>query len=219
MSSRVGTLIYVNEPLIRISGSKKILCNLSVVHDPMCKHIGKRKPRTMKKLLIASMMLVSVFTLAQEKPKLTDPEIASVAVTANLVDIGYAAVAKAKSKNVEILKFAQTMTDDHNAVIAQASALVKKLNVTPKDNAVSKSLNDGAEKTKKVLNSKAAKDFDKAYIDNEVAYHEAVISTVEGVLIPQTSNQELKTLLQNVVPALKTHLEHAKMVQKMLAKG
>jgi putative membrane protein len=110
------------------------------------------------------------------------------------------------------------MTNDHNAVIAQAAALVKKLNVTPKDNAVSKSLNEGADKTKKMLNSKSAADFDKAYIDNEVSYHEAVISTVEKVLIPQTQNQELKDLLTNVVPALKTHLEHAKMVQKMLTK-
>jgi putative membrane protein len=173
----------------------------------------------MKNHLFILLMLVASVVTAQDKPKLTDPEIASVAVVANQVDIGYAAIAKSRSKNSDVLKFAETMTNDHNAVIAQASALVKKLNVTPKDNAVSKSLNEGGEKTKKTLNEKSGKDFDKAYIDNEVAYHEAVISTVEGVLIPQTSNQELKTLLQNVVPALKTHLEHAKMVQKMLAKG
>ncbi len=173
----------------------------------------------MKTHLIAALVLVSTaFASAQDKPKLTDPEIASVAVVANKIDIGYAAIAKTKSKNPDVLKFAETMTNDHNAVIAQASALVKKLNVTPKDNAVSKSLNDGAEKTKKILNGKSEADFDKAYIDNEVTYHEAVISTVEGVLIPQTSNAELKSLLTNVVPALKTHLEHAKMVQSMLAK-
>jgi len=37
---------------------------------------------------------------------------------------------------------------------------------------------------------------------------------VEGLLIPETENAELKTLLQNVVPALKAHLAHAEMVQK-----
>jgi putative membrane protein len=67
-----------------------------------------------------------------------------------------------------------------------------------------------------MLLSKSAKDFDKAYIDNEVAYHKAVISAVEGLLIPETENAELKGLLENVVPALKTHLEHAQMVQKMM---
>jgi putative membrane protein len=151
-----------------------------------------------------------------QKQNLSDPEVASVAVTANQIDISYAAIAKEKSKNAEILKFAETMTNDHNAVIAQAVALVTKLSVTPKDNALSKQLMTGAEQTKKMLRSKSAKDFDKAYIDNEVSYHQAVISTVEGVLIPDTDNAELKELLQNVVPALKTHLAHAQMVQKMV---
>ena len=66
-----------------------------------------------------------------------------------------------------------------------------------------------------MLRSKSNKDFDKAYIDNEVGYHKAVIAAVEGLLIPEAENKELKELLQAVVPALKTHLAHAEMVQKM----
>ena len=73
-----------------------------------------------------------------------------------------------------------------------------------------------AEKTKKMLNTKSGNAFDKAYADNEVAYHKAVISAVEDLLIPQTDNTELKDLLTGVVPVLKTHLGHAEMVQKML---
>jgi putative membrane protein len=163
-----------------------------------------------------SMMLSVVFTsfsLAQSA-KLTDPEIASIAVTANQVDINYAALAKEKSKNAEVLKFASTMTNDHQAIIDQAVALVTKLKVTPMDNAVSKKLLSDAEVTKKSLLSKSGKAFDKAYIDNEVAYHKAVISTVDGTLVPSTQNAELKALLQKVVPALKAHLAHAEMIQK-----
>ena len=109
------------------------------------------------------------------------------------------------------------MISDHNAVITQAVALVKKLGVTPKDNAVSQKLSSDAEKTKKTLRSKSGKAFDKAYIDNEVAYHKTVIGAVEGLLIPETENKELKDLLQNVVPALKAHLEHAIMVQSKIS--
>jgi putative membrane protein len=157
--------------------------------------------------------LLSMNASAKGTPKLTDPEIASVAVVANQNDIGFAEIAKKKSKNAEVLKFAETMANDHQAIITQAVALVTKLKVTPKDNAVSKQLVANADKTKKMLNSKSGKAFDKAYIDNEVAYHKAVISTVEDVLIPQAQNQELKDLLQKVVPTLKAHLEHAQMVQ------
>ena len=152
--------------------------------------------------------------LSQAKPQLTDPEIASVAVVANQIDMAYADIAIAKSKDTSILDFARTMKRDHQAVIDQAVALVTKLGVTPKDNAVSQSLLSGAEKTKQMLNSKSGKAFNKAYIDNEVAYHKAVISTVEGVLIPEAQNAELKALLQKVVPLLKAHLSHAEMLQK-----
>ncbi|WP_276500205.1 DUF4142 domain-containing protein [Terrimonas pollutisoli] len=154
--------------------------------------------------------------IAQQNPKLSDPEVASVAVTANQIDISYAEIAKKKSKDAEVLKFAETMARDHKAVIEQAAALVKKLGVTPKDNAVSQKLLADAEKTKKSLRAKSGKAFNKAYIDNEVAYHKAVINAVENLLIPETDNAELKTLLQNVLPALKAHLGHAEMIQKTM---
>ncbi len=163
---------------------------------------------------IVCLMMSVVFVFAQDNPELSDAEVASVAVVANQIDIDYAEIAKKKSKNAEVLRFAETMANDHKAVIGQAVALVKKLGVTPLDNAVSKKLVADAEKTKKVLQSTSKRDFDKAYIDNEVAYHQAVIGAVENLLIPESENAELKALLVNVLPALKTHLEHAKMVQK-----
>ena len=159
---------------------------------------------------------VSLASFAQDTPKLSDAEVASVAVVANQIDIDYADIAREKSKNTEILKFAETMANDHKAVINQASALVKKLNVTPKDNAVSQKLLADAENTKKTLRAASAGNFDKAYIDNEVAYHKAVIAAVEGLLIPETENAELKSLLNTVLAALNTHLSHAEMVQKNL---
>jgi putative membrane protein len=181
----------------------------------------------MKKLIIkrfaigfaTAFVFAAVFNttaLGQTTPKLTDPEIASVAVVANQGDIGFAEIAQKRSKNADILSFAKTMASDHQAVINQAVALVTKLKVTPQDNAVSKQMVANATKTRKMLNSTSAKNFDKTYIDNEVAYHKAVIAAVETVLIPQAQNSELKGLLQQVVPTLKAHLEHAEMVQSNL---
>ena len=170
------------------------------------------KVLTASAIVCAVMLTVPVF--AQEKPRLSDAEIASVAVTANQIDIEYAQIAQKKSKNSDVLKFAETMAKDHQAVIDQAVALVTKLGVTPKDNATTKSFLEGAVKTKAMLNSKKGSAFDKAYIDNEVAYHKAAISEVENVLIPNATNSELKSLLESAVPLFKTHLAHAEMVQK-----
>jgi putative membrane protein len=171
-------------------------------------------------LAVATLSLVLFLTpaYAQEKNNLSDAEVASVAVVANQIDIDYAEIAKKRSVNADVLKFAETMKNDHTAVIGQAAALVKKLGVTPKDNTLSQKLLADAKKMKASLNSSPAKSFDRAYIDNEVAYHKSVIGAVESLLIPETENMELKQLLQNVLPALRTHLEHAVMLQSKIAK-
>ena len=169
----------------------------------------------------ATLFALSAFlyagAFAQDAPKLSDPEIAHVAVTANQIDVDYAAIAKERSKNKDVVHFAETMANDHTGVIKQAVALVTKLKVTPQDNAVSQSLKAGAVKTGKMLRSLSGKAFDKAYIDNEVAYHKAVIDAVKTLLIPQAQNAELKSLLETVLPVLGSHLAHAEMVQKEFA--
>ena len=167
-------------------------------------------------LFVAALFSMPTMAQSTSTPQLTDPEIASVAVTANQIDVDYGKIALEKATNEDARKFAQTMIDDHNSIIEQAVALATKLGVTPKDNAVTQSLLDGASKMNKTLNSKSGKAFDKAYIDNEVGYHEAVISTIKNVLIPQTQNAELKDLLQSVMPLLEHHYEMAKMAQSKL---
>jgi len=61
--------------------------------------------------------------------------------------------------------------------------------------------------------------FDKAYIDHEVAYHQAVIDAMDKTLIPSAQNAELKALLVKVRPAFIAHLDHAKQVQAELSKS
>jgi len=178
----------------------------------------KKRLFTPRLLTSACFFFSALFVEAQQPARLTDPEVASAAVTANQIDIEFAGIAIQQSKNKEVLNFAKTMSNDHKAVIAQAVALATKLKVTPKTNYLTKSLLADAEKTKKRLQSNKGESFDIMYIENEVAYHKAVIAAVETILIPQTENSELKKLLENVVPALRTHLAHAEMVQKMVHK-
>lgn len=169
-------------------------------------------------LICALAIATSGLMMAQDTPQLSDPEIASVAVVANQIDINYGKIALEHSKNKDVIDFANRMIEDHKAVINQAVALVTKLGVTPMDNAVSQSLLTQSKETLKKLNSVSKKDFDKTYIDNEVAYHEAVISAVKDVLIVQAKNAELKDLLEAVLPALEAHLGHAKMAQSKISK-
>jgi putative membrane protein len=174
----------------------------------------------MKKQLVAtalsSFAFFAINAIAADAPATTGPtdaQIAHIVVTANTVDIDAGKLAKSKSKNKEVKKFAQQMVTDHTSVNKSATDLVKKLKVTPEDNDTSKSLKQGGEENVTKLKSLKGKDFDKAYIDNEVSYHETVLNAVDKTLIPSAQNAELKALLEKVRPAFVAHLEHAKKIQ------
>ncbi len=142
-----------------------------------------------------------------------DAQIAGIVVAANTVDINAGELAKSKSHNKEITAFAKQMIADHGNVNKEASALVKKLHVTPEDSDTSKALKDGG--TKNITNLKTLKGeaFDKAYVDNEVSYHQAVLDAIDKTLIPNAKNAELKALLEKVRPVIDAHLQHAKQIQ------
>src|SRR6185295_5564379 len=101
---------------------------------------NKNKYKSIGIGIMVYLIVFSIPVFAQKNVKLSDAEVASVAVVANQIDIEYAEIARKRSSNADIQKFAETMKNDHTAVINQAAALVKKLGVTPKDNTVSQKL-------------------------------------------------------------------------------
>ena len=58
--------------------------------------------------------------------------------------------------------------------------------------------------------------FDKAYVDNEVAYHKTVNSALSNTLIPSAENTELKSLLQSGLKLFQSHLDHAEQLATQL---
>jgi putative membrane protein len=147
---------------------------------------------------------------------ITDAQIAHIVVTANQVDIDAGKLAASMGANPEVKKFGEQMVTDHTGVNKQAADLASKLKVTPADNPTSQSLKAGGEKNVAKLKGLKGAAFDKAYVDQEVAYHQAVLDAVDKTLIPGASNAELKALLVKVRPAFVAHLEHAKQVQAKL---
>ena len=176
----------------------------------------------MKQLRFAALIVASsVFSLAGAQGKgggPTDPQIAAIVVTANQIDIEAGKLAKSRSKNKEVQQFAQQMITDHGAVNKKASDLVMKLKVKPEESDTSRKLKSDAKATENKLKALKGADFDKAYADNEVAFHQQVLDAIDKTLIPNASNAELKGLIENVRPAFAAHLDHAKMIATSLGK-
>src|SRR3954453_245839 len=125
------------------------------------------------RITAAAGLLLSASGVAHAAPP-TDPQIAHIAYTAGNIDIAAAKQALAKTHNAAIRSFAQEMMRDHKAVNVKALALVKKLHVTPQDNPTSQSLSKSANATLQRLSHLSGAKYDRAYIDNEVAYHKTV---------------------------------------------
>ncbi|MGZ6123314.1 MAG: DUF4142 domain-containing protein [Myxococcales bacterium] len=150
--------------------------------------------------------------------RLSDAQIAAVAVAANKVDIEAARAAKKTTRNAQVKKFANDMIRDHTSANKQAAALVKKLGVTPEENDISRAITQGGKDNLANLKSMKGKKFDRAYAEHEVAYHQEVLGALDEKLIPGAQNAELKSLLQSVRAVVAQHLDHAAALVDSLSK-
>jgi putative membrane protein len=166
-----------------------------------------------------TMALVASLAAPVLAQGISDPHIASIVVTANQVDIDAGRLAASRSHNADVKRFGEQMVTDHTGVNKSAVELVTRLKVTPQDNPTSQSLKAAGEANVARLKTLKDADFDKAYLDHEVAYHQQVLDAVDKTLIPSASNAELKALLVKVRPAFVAHLEHAKMLLASLRGG
>ena len=139
----------------------------------------------------------------------TDPQIAHIAYTAGSIDVDAAKLALKKSHNKAVREFASEMVRDHQAVNDKALALVKKLHVTPEENATSEGLTKQAKETAAKLQKLYGRSFDRAYAANEVAYHKTVNGALKTTLIPSSNNAELKSLLETGLTLFTEHQKHA----------
>jgi putative membrane protein len=147
--------------------------------------------------------------MAQAADKPTDPQIAHIAYTAGVIDIQTAELAGKQSTNKDVQAFAADMIRDHKAVNDKALALVKKLKVTPEDNATSQALSKQAAEERTKLQALKGAAFDRAYAANEVAFHRQVNEALQKTLIPSADNAELKALLETGLKIFQGHQQHA----------
>lgn len=149
-------------------------------------------------------------------PSVTDPQIAAIVVAANQVDIDAGELAKERGTDQRVKEFAQRMITDHGGVNQAATELVTRLGVTPEPNATSQKLTADGEASRTALQGQSGAAFDRAYVDQEVAYHQAVLDALDQTLIPSAQNAELKALLEQTRLAVAAHLEHARQLQTQL---
>ena len=148
-------------------------------------------------------------------PALTDPNIVYILDQASAADSARGKLAETKGTNADVKKFGRLMVGEHHGLRVAGQALAKKLGVTPQAPGGDQS----EAQTKQEMDSLQAvakgKGWDKAYIDFEVTYHQAVLETATKAL-GAAQNAELKNLIQTAAPVIQRHLDMAKQIQTKL---
>jgi putative membrane protein len=88
-------------------------------------------------------------------------------------------------------------------------ALIHKLKMTPEPSDTSRMIYRNATVKQEELYKLSGSAFDKAYAENEVAYHESVNGALESTLIPSAQDGELKSLLETGLKLFREHQKHA----------
>jgi putative membrane protein len=146
---------------------------------------------------------------------MNDATIVAIFDAANTFDIETGTLGSQKGSSKEVKAVGASLVRDHSAVRQQGRDLAKKLGVTPTPPAVNPF---AAQHAKAMSELKAAKGpaFDRAFLDHEIAYHQAVIDAVTKTLLPAIQNAELKAFVEKVAPAFQAHLDMCKAARAQL---
>jgi len=143
-------------------------------------------------------------TAEPAQPALDDPTIVAIFDAANTADIETGQLAAKRGTTKAVRDFGAMLARDHQAVRQQGRDLAKRLGVTPTPPADDASAKAHAE-AMATLGAAQGKEFDRAFLDHEVQFHQQVIDAVNSTLLPAIQNADVKALVVKVAPAFEAH--------------
>jgi len=156
-------------------------------------------------------------TAGAAQQQLTDANIMAMLDQADMADSAGGAVAMQKAGNPQVKDYARMMTRDHHESRVKGQKLAKELKITPQaasDNPIATSAKQDAAK----LQGAAKGDqFDRTYIEQEVAMHQQVIDFAKQAQ-QATKNEKLRQHIQETSPVLQRHLQRAQEIQQSLGR-
>lgn len=152
-----------------------------------------------------------------EAGALSDPNIVALLDEANKADSTAGALALKKATSPDVKAFAKLMMSEHHALRVQGEQLAQRLNVTPQPPANDPVQAAARSETAALNAAPKGAEFDRTYIDQEIAIHKAVLDLADKAH-GTTKNEELKKLIEQAKPVIEKHRDQAEEIQKKLGK-
>lgn len=143
------------------------------------------------------------------KPVYPEPQAAQILRAINESEIASARVARERTQNNDVMRFAMVMMSDHRAMTQLLDSLLPP--VPDSTNPESKRISEAAQQ---VVDSlwRIEGGFNNTYIERQVRDHESALLLLDTAIIPSATNAALKKLLRDLRPAMVAHLQRAKQI-------
>lgn len=163
---------------------------------------------TLSAALVFGGLLFQARPTAAQAQGPDDPTIVAIFDAANTADMETGALAAEKGQTESVREFGKMLARDHQTVRQQGRDLAARLKVTPTPPS-DRSAAEAHAKAMASLRGKSGLEFDRAFLEHEVAFHSAVIDAVKSTLLPAIDNAELRALVVKVAPAFEAHRQAA----------
>lgn len=175
----------------------------------------------MSKTLFVAIAAASALAIGAAPATATaqdDATIVFIFDQANTVDIETGKLAAQKGHSAEVREFGAMLARDHEMVRKMGRDLAAKLGVTPTAPADNATTTKAHAETMARLNKLSGAEFDHAFLQYEVSFHQSVIDAINTTLLPAIDNAELKALVVKVAPAFEGHRLAAERLDAKLSK-
>lgn len=142
-----------------------------------------------------------------------DGHIANIAMVANEGEAQQGSAAASRAASADVRAFAQMMVSDHTTALNAARDVATRNNIMPEENDTTRALRSGTPQVIANLDTYRGADYDRRYIDYQIALHQWLLNGLDTTLIPQATNAELKSLLQTQRGSVAAHLERARAIR------
>jgi len=138
-----------------------------------------------------------------EKKSEKDAQFLVESAEINLEEMQLGKLAQSRSKNADVIALGKMMENEHANAMNDLKDLAAKKQIS-----IPTSITQDGQDAFDKLNEKTGKDFDKSYCEMMVKGHKKAIDKFESAS-KDVEDADIRAWATNMLPALRTHLDHA----------
>jgi putative membrane protein len=149
---------------------------------------------------------------------LTSSNLAYLLDEANVADSSAGAVAYGKATDDGVKRFAKMMMTEHGALRKDARAHLQRVGVNAEAPPTDPLKQMAEQGTRTLESTPKGRQFDQAYIDNEVVVHQAVLELIRQGRSASRDVATIEPILEKAEPVIQKHLDMARELQRKVGR-